>query len=109
RFARHAPASVARARAGAAPVRRADLTRPRRPRATASRGPRRTVTARDDFRAGVRAALDARLTPRDAGDTFTVLGAGRDDLEAGRAYLRALADGGWAVPKIGRASCRERV
>ena len=56
------------------------------------------MTARDDFRAGVRAALEARLTPRDAGDTFTVLGAGRDDLEAGRAYLRALADGGWAVP-----------
>jgi alkylation response protein AidB-like acyl-CoA dehydrogenase len=56
------------------------------------------VTAGDDFRAGVRAALEARLKSRDAGDTFTVLGAGSDDLEAGRAYLRALADGGWAVP-----------
>jgi alkylation response protein AidB-like acyl-CoA dehydrogenase len=56
------------------------------------------VTAPDDFRAGVRAALEARLQSRDAGDTFTVLGAGSDDLEAGRAYLRALADGGWAVP-----------
>jgi alkylation response protein AidB-like acyl-CoA dehydrogenase len=56
------------------------------------------VTASDDFRAGVRAALEARLKSRDAGDTFTVLGAGSDDLEAGRAYLRALADGGWAVP-----------
>jgi len=55
------------------------------------------VTAPDDFRAGVRAALEARLTSG-GGDTFTVLGAGSDDLEAGRAYLRALADGGWAVP-----------
>ena len=56
------------------------------------------MTALDDFRAGVRAALEARLTPRRAGDAFTVLGAGSDDLEEGRAYLRALADGGWAVP-----------
>ena len=56
------------------------------------------MTAPDDFRAGVRAALEARLQSRDAGDTFTLLGAGSDDLEAGRAYLRALADGGWAVP-----------
>jgi alkylation response protein AidB-like acyl-CoA dehydrogenase len=56
------------------------------------------VTGPDDFRAGVRAALEARLQSRDTGDTFTVLGAGSDDLEAGRAYLRALADGGWAVP-----------
>jgi alkylation response protein AidB-like acyl-CoA dehydrogenase len=55
------------------------------------------VTAPDDFRAAVRAALEARLTSGGA-DTFTVLGAGSDDLEAGRAYLRALADGGWAVP-----------
>ena len=55
------------------------------------------MTAPDDFRAGVRAALEARLTSG-GGDTFTVLGAGSDDLEAGRAYLRALADGGWAVP-----------
>jgi alkylation response protein AidB-like acyl-CoA dehydrogenase len=55
------------------------------------------VTAPDDFRAGVRAALEARLTPG-GGNTLTVLGAGSDDLEAGRAYLRALSDGGWAVP-----------
>ena len=52
----------------------------------------------DEFRHEVRAALAARLTPRHAGDAFTVLGAGSDDLEAGRTYLRALADGGWAVP-----------
>ncbi len=56
------------------------------------------MSARDEFRREVRAALTARLTPRHAGDTFTVLGAGSDDLEAGRTYLRALADGGWAVP-----------
>jgi alkylation response protein AidB-like acyl-CoA dehydrogenase len=45
----------------------------------------------------VRAALAARLSPRTDAPT-TVLGAGSDDLEAGRTYLRALADGGWAVP-----------
>lgn len=56
------------------------------------------MSDQDEFRRDVRAALAARLTPRHAGDTFTVLGAGSDDLEAGRAYLRALADGGWAVP-----------
>ncbi|HMG27751.1 MAG TPA: acyl-CoA dehydrogenase family protein [Acidimicrobiia bacterium] len=56
------------------------------------------MSADDGFRHKVRAALAARLTPRHAGDAFTVLGAGSDDLEAGRAYLRALADGGWAVP-----------
>jgi alkylation response protein AidB-like acyl-CoA dehydrogenase len=52
----------------------------------------------DDFRAHVRAALEERLTPRRADGAFTVLGAGTDDLEAGREYLRALADGSWAVP-----------
>ena len=56
------------------------------------------MSAEDEFRHEVRAALAARLTRRHAGDAFTVLGAGSDDLEAGRAYLRALADGGWAVP-----------
>ncbi|HEX4492789.1 MAG TPA: acyl-CoA dehydrogenase family protein, partial [Acidimicrobiia bacterium] len=52
----------------------------------------------DDERSAVRAALAARVQPRDDAAPTTVLGAGRDDLEAGRAYLRALADGGWAVP-----------
>jgi alkylation response protein AidB-like acyl-CoA dehydrogenase len=51
-----------------------------------------------DFRARVRAALEERLTPRRRDGAFTVLGAGSDDLEAGRKYLLALADGGWAVP-----------
>ena len=50
------------------------------------------------FRAEVRAALAARLAERPAGRTFSFLGAGTDDLEAGRRYLGALADGGWAVP-----------
>ncbi|HEX4493858.1 MAG TPA: acyl-CoA dehydrogenase family protein [Acidimicrobiia bacterium] len=46
----------------------------------------------------VRAALAKRLATRNTDRATTVLGAGSDDLEAGRAYLRALADGGWAVP-----------
>jgi alkylation response protein AidB-like acyl-CoA dehydrogenase len=56
------------------------------------------VSDLDDFRAEVRDALAKRLTPRRADAAFTVLGAGSDDLETGRKYLRALADGGWAVP-----------
>ena len=51
----------------------------------------------DDFRAWVRAELTARLSPRRAGAHTSVLGAGSDDLEAGRAYLRALAGTGLAV------------
>ena len=51
------------------------------------------------FREEVRAALQERLVERTGADPpGTVLGAGSDDLEAGRAYLHALADGGWAVP-----------
>ena len=46
----------------------------------------------------VRAALAAVLRPRNPDEQFTVLGAGSDDIESGRAYLAALADGGWAVP-----------
>jgi alkylation response protein AidB-like acyl-CoA dehydrogenase len=47
----------------------------------------------------VRRLLAERLVERTDHDApGTVLGAGSDDLEAGRAYLRALADGGWAVP-----------
>jgi alkylation response protein AidB-like acyl-CoA dehydrogenase len=52
----------------------------------------------DDFRAQVRAALEERLTPRRHDAAFTLLGAGSDDLDLGRRYLGALADGGWAVP-----------
>jgi alkylation response protein AidB-like acyl-CoA dehydrogenase len=55
------------------------------------------VTA--DFRASVRSALaGAGLAPRPAGGRTTFLGAGTDDLSAGRAFLAALAEGGWAVP-----------
>jgi alkylation response protein AidB-like acyl-CoA dehydrogenase len=46
----------------------------------------------------VRAALAQVLRPRAADDAVTILGAGSDDLEVGRAYLTALADGGWMVP-----------
>jgi alkylation response protein AidB-like acyl-CoA dehydrogenase len=56
------------------------------------------VSDLDGFRARVQEALEERLTPRRPNGAFTVLGAGSDDLEAGRRYLRALADGGWAVP-----------
>jgi alkylation response protein AidB-like acyl-CoA dehydrogenase len=52
----------------------------------------------DDFRAWVRAELTARLAPRRADAHTSVLGAGSDDLETGRAYLRALAGTGLAVP-----------
>jgi alkylation response protein AidB-like acyl-CoA dehydrogenase len=47
----------------------------------------------------IRAQLAARLVERTGREPpGTVLGAGTDDLEEGRAYLGALADGGWAVP-----------
>jgi alkylation response protein AidB-like acyl-CoA dehydrogenase len=52
----------------------------------------------DDFRDWVRAELTGRLAPRRAGEHTSVLGAGSDDLDAGRAYLRALEGSGLAVP-----------
>jgi alkylation response protein AidB-like acyl-CoA dehydrogenase len=52
----------------------------------------------DDFRDWVRTELRARLAPRRADAHTSVLGAGSDDLEAGRAYLRALEGSGLAVP-----------
>jgi alkylation response protein AidB-like acyl-CoA dehydrogenase len=55
-------------------------------------------TALERFRRDVRARLAARLAPRQAGTPTTVLGAGSEDLDAGRTFLEALADGGWAVP-----------
>ena len=51
-----------------------------------------------DFAAWVRSELGARLAPRRAGGAVSVLGAGNDDLEAGRRYLGALAGSGLAVP-----------
>jgi alkylation response protein AidB-like acyl-CoA dehydrogenase len=52
----------------------------------------------DDFREWVRAELQARLAPRRADAHTSVLGAGSDDLDAGRTYLRALEGSGLAVP-----------
>jgi len=52
----------------------------------------------DDFRTWVRSQLGARLDPRRADVHTSVLGAGSDDLDAGRAHLRALAGTGLAVP-----------
>jgi len=46
----------------------------------------------------VRAELGARLAPRTIDGPTSVLGAGNDDLDAGRRYLRALAGSGLAVP-----------
>ncbi|MDQ1468171.1 MAG: hypothetical protein QOH10_2586, partial [Actinomycetota bacterium] len=61
--------------------------------------PDRSGRADPPKRNQIRAQLEERLVRRSARDApGTVLGAGSDDLEAGRAYLRALADGGWAVP-----------
>jgi len=51
----------------------------------------------DDLRARVRAELSSRLPPRRADAVTSVLGAGNDDLEAGRRYLEALAGTGLAV------------
>jgi alkylation response protein AidB-like acyl-CoA dehydrogenase len=56
------------------------------------------VTTATDFGAWVRTELSARLAPRLADDTVSVLGAGNDDLEAGRRYLDALSGSGLAIP-----------
>jgi len=55
------------------------------------------------LRAEARAAFSELLSPRRADQPTAVLGAGADDLEPGRAYLEALAPGGWAVPTWPRA------
>ncbi len=52
----------------------------------------------EDGRGEARAAFTAVLHPRRAGQRVTVLGAGVDDLAPGRAFLEALAPGGWMVP-----------
>lgn len=59
-------------------------------------------TADDPFaalRARVRADLAALLDVRDPAAAALVLGAGSDDFESGRRYLKVLAEGGWAVPE----------
>lgn len=46
----------------------------------------------------VRAALDGLLERRSADTRVSHMGAGNDDLSAGRSYLAACATGGWHVP-----------
>jgi alkylation response protein AidB-like acyl-CoA dehydrogenase len=66
------------------------------------------------FRSEVRALLTARLAPRStATGPLQVLGAGRDDVEAGRAFLSTLAEvglatPGWPVELGGRAATRRQ-
>jgi alkylation response protein AidB-like acyl-CoA dehydrogenase len=52
----------------------------------------------DDFTQSVRDELQARLSPRSGETRNSVLGAGNDDLEAGRRYLAALAPAGLGAP-----------
>ncbi len=52
----------------------------------------------DEFTQSVRAALASRLAPRSGATRSSVLGAGNDDLEAGRRYLAALAPTGLGAP-----------
>jgi alkylation response protein AidB-like acyl-CoA dehydrogenase len=47
--------------------------------------------------AALRAELDRVLNPRRDDSPLVVLGGGNDDLEPGRAYLAALAPGGWVA------------
>jgi alkylation response protein AidB-like acyl-CoA dehydrogenase len=56
------------------------------------------VTDEAALREQVQSELSARLARRDADQTVSVLGAGNDDLEAGRRYLGALVGSGLAVP-----------
>jgi alkylation response protein AidB-like acyl-CoA dehydrogenase len=60
-------------------------------------------TIETDFRTSVRAELTARLAARPIDRPVSVLGAGNDDLDAGRRYLEALAGTGLAVPAWPRA------
>lgn len=52
-----------------------------------------TELSDDDVRAALAVALDGLH-----GGPTSLMGAGSDDVEQARAYLRALAPGGWAVP-----------
>ena len=54
----------------------------------------RRVLSDDD----IRAALGAFVERRTPGMRTASMGVGSDDLETGRAYLQASAEGGWAVP-----------
>jgi alkylation response protein AidB-like acyl-CoA dehydrogenase len=56
-----------------------------------------------DFRAWVRSELTARLAARPIDRPVSILGAGNDDLDAGRRYLHALGGTGLATPAWPRA------
>src|SRR5207244_3926100 len=73
-------------------------TCPGRPAARCRSHPCEKSSGMDDFRSWIRSELAARLAPRRDGARRSVLGAGNDDLEAGRRYLGALAGSGLAVP-----------
>jgi alkylation response protein AidB-like acyl-CoA dehydrogenase len=61
--------------------------------------PREDQTAEQQaFRTEVRAELGRRLARRVDRDVPSIMGAGSDDLEAGRAFLATLAEGGLAAP-----------
>ncbi|GAC1545049.1 MAG: acyl-CoA dehydrogenase [Acidimicrobiales bacterium] len=51
------------------------------------------------FRAQVRTFLTARLEPKAPSTRVAIMGAGSDDLTAGRTFLGTLAEGGMAVPR----------
>ena len=51
----------------------------------------------------IRAQLDQILDPRTAATRTTTMGAGSDDLDAGRSHLAATVDGGWTVPSWPRS------
>jgi alkylation response protein AidB-like acyl-CoA dehydrogenase len=50
------------------------------------------------FRHRVRRFLEGRLAPKAPGEHLKIMGAGSDDVETGRAFLKTLAEGGLAVP-----------
>jgi alkylation response protein AidB-like acyl-CoA dehydrogenase len=68
-------------------------------RSVEHRGDRPSTASDEAFRAEVRALLAARLAPRSAAvGPLQVLGAGRDDVDAGRRFLASLAEVGLATP-----------
>ncbi len=52
----------------------------------------------EPLRREVAAVFAARLQPRRSWSQGSMLGSGGEELDAGRAHLAALEDGGWAVP-----------
>ena len=58
----------------------------------------RVATPSVTYREQVRAVLAGRYPSRDAHARVQLLGAGDDDLDAGRELLALLAEHGWATP-----------